>query len=216
LSVVLFRRPARRRGPDMPEGELTLQEPPTLPEVVADSSAVWTYLPMAMMSVSMMMMFIRPGGGNGAFMYIALGMMVLASAAMMVGQVMRKAGERKERLRGERRDYLRYLTQTRRKVHRAVVEQQLALAWRHPDPKVLRTMVRTTRLWERRVKDEDFGEVRIAVGDQQFAMRLNPLSTKPVEDLEPLSAHALRRFVRAYSTVPEQPSPSICAPGPAS
>lgn len=205
MSVVLFRRPARRRGPDMPEGELTLQEPPTLPEVVADSSAIWTYLPMAMMSVSMMLMFIRPGGGNGAFMYIALGMMVLASAAMMVGQVMRKAGERKERLRGERRDYLRYLTQTRRKVHRAVVEQQLALAWRHPDPKVLRTMVRTTRLWERRVKDEDFGEVRIAVGDQQFAMRLNPLSTKPVEDLEPLSAHALRRFVRAYSTVPEQP-----------
>jgi S-DNA-T family DNA segregation ATPase FtsK/SpoIIIE len=90
-------------------------------------------------------------------------------------------------------------------VQRAVVEQQLALAWRHPDPRVLRSMVRTTRLWERRPKDEDFGEVRIAVGDQQFAMRLNPISTKPVEDLEPLSAHALRRFIRAYSTVPDQP-----------
>ncbi|MFE1926200.1 type VII secretion protein EccCa [Streptomyces asoensis] len=189
----------------MPEGELSLQEPPTLPETVPDSSAVWTYLPMAMMSVSMMMMFIRPGGGNSSFTYIALGMMVLASAAMMVGQVMRKSGERKQRLRGERRDYLRYLTQIRRQVHRAVVEQQLALAWRHPHPRTLRAMVRTTRLWERRVKDEDFGEVRIAVGEQQFAMRLNPLSTKPVEDLEPLSAHALRRFIRAYSTVPGQP-----------
>ncbi|MFD7878518.1 type VII secretion protein EccCa [Streptomyces sp. NPDC059766] len=189
----------------MPEGELSLQEPPTLPETVPDSSAVWTYLPMAMMSVSMMMMFIRPGGRNSSFTYIALGMMVLASAAMMVGQVMRKSGERKQRLRGERRDYLRYLTQIRRQVHRAVVEQQLALAWRHPHPRTLRSMVRTTRLWERRVKDEDFGEVRIAVGEQQFAMRLNSLSTKPVEDLEPLSAHALRRFIRAYSTVPGQP-----------
>ncbi|MER5602902.1 type VII secretion protein EccCa [Streptomyces sp. NPDC002265] len=189
----------------MPEGELSLQEPPTLPETVPDSSAVWTYLPMAMMSVSMMMMFIRPGGRNSSFTYIALGMMVLASAAMMVGQVMRKSGERKQRLRGERRDYLRYLTQIRRQVHRAVVEQQLALAWRHPHPRTLRAMVRTTRLWERRVKDEDFGEVRIAVGEQQFAMRLNSLSTKPVEDLEPLSAHALRRFIRAYSTVPGQP-----------
>ncbi|MET7455526.1 type VII secretion protein EccCa [Streptomyces sp. NPDC005574] len=189
----------------MPEGELSLQEPPTLPETVPDSSAVWTYLPMAMMSVSMMLIFIKPGGGSGAFSYIALGMMVMASAAMMVGQVMRKSGERKQRLRGERRDYLRYLTQTRRQVHRAVVEQQLALAWRHPDPKVLPAMVRTTRLWERRVKDEDFGEVRIAVGDQQLSMRLNPLATKPVEDLEPLSAHALRRFIRAYSTVPDQP-----------
>ena len=190
----------------MPAGELVLQEPPTLMETVPDTSAVWTYLPMAMMSVSMMMMFLRTGGqSSGVFMYIALGMMVMAAGAMMVGQVMRKAGDRKQRLRGERRDYLRYLAQSRRTVQRAVIEQQLALAWRHPEPRVLRTMVRTTRLWERRVKDEDFGEVRIAVGDQQLAMRLTPVSTKPVEDLEPLSAHALRRFIRAYSTVPGQP-----------
>ncbi|MFG2945817.1 type VII secretion protein EccCa [Streptomyces adustus] len=189
----------------MPEGELILQEPPTLPETVPDTSAVWTYLPMAMMSVSMMLVFVRPGGTSSVFSYLALGMMVLASGAMMVGQVMRKGGERKQRLHGERRDYLRYLTQTRGKVQRAVVEQQQALAWRHPAPVALRSMVRTTRLWERRTKDDDFAEVRIAVGEQQLSMRLNPLSTKPVEDLEPLSAHALRRFVRAYSTVPDQP-----------
>ncbi|MFE4816985.1 type VII secretion protein EccCa [Streptomyces sp. NPDC056704] len=189
----------------MPEGELTLQEPPTLPETVPDTSAVWTYLPMAMMSVSMMLVFIRPGGTSSVFSYLALGMMVLASGAMMVGQVMRKSGERKQRLHGERRDYLRYLTQTRAKVQRAVIEQQQALAWRHPAPVALRSLVRTTRLWERRPKDDDFGEVRIAVGEQQLSMRLSPLSTKPVDDLEPLSAHALRRFVRAYSTVPDQP-----------
>jgi len=189
----------------MPEGELTLQEPPTLPETVPDSSAVWTYLPMAMMSVSMMLAFLRPGGSGSVFTYIALGIMVLASAVMMIGQVMRQSSERKQRLRGERRDYLRYLTQTRRQVHRAVSEQQLALAWRHPEPASMRSLVRTTRLWERRVKDDDFAEVRVAVGDQQLALRLTPLSTKPVEDLEPLSAHALRRFMRAYSTVPDQP-----------
>ncbi|MGW3622023.1 type VII secretion protein EccCa [Streptomyces sp. NPDC000880] len=189
----------------MPDGELSLQEPPTLPETVPDTSAVWTYLPMAMMSVSMMLMFMRSGGGNSTFSYLALGVMVLASAAMLVGQWMRRSGERKQRLRGERRDYLRYLTQIRQKVRAAVVQQQLALAWRHPEPSALRGMVRTTRLWERRSHDADFGEVRIAVGDQQLALRLTPLATKPVEDLEPLSAHALRRFVRAYTTVPNQP-----------
>ncbi|WP_328585141.1 type VII secretion protein EccCa [Streptomyces sp. NBC_00370] len=206
--MVLFRRPARRRGPDMPEGELSLQEPPTLPEVVPDSSAVWTYLPMAMMSVSMMLMFMRPGmsgASGGHFMYLAIGMMVLASGAMMVGQMMRKASERKQRLKGERRDYLRYLTQTRRKVRTAVADQQKALAWRHPEPAALWSMVGTTRLWERRPQDEDFGEVRVAVGDQQLGLRLVPNSTTPVEDLEPLSAHALRSFIRTYATVPEQP-----------
>ncbi|MGV9575008.1 hypothetical protein ACWDRX_39515, partial [Streptomyces nigra] len=34
MSVVLFRRPARRRGPEMPDGQLTLQEPPVLAETV--------------------------------------------------------------------------------------------------------------------------------------------------------------------------------------
>ncbi|WP_217142990.1 type VII secretion protein EccCa [Streptomyces sp. AC627_RSS907] len=202
--MVLFRRPARRRGPDMPEGELSLQEPPTLPELVPDSSAVWNYLPMALMSVSMMLMFIRPGAVGG-FMYLAIGMMVLSAAAMMLGQVMRRAGERKQKLKGERRDYLRYLGQIRRKVRGAVADQQRALAWRHPEPVALITTVGTSRLWERRVTDEDFGEVRLAVGEQKLGLRLAPLSTSPVEDLEPLSAHALRSFIRAYSTVPGQP-----------
>ncbi|MGO4426612.1 secretion protein EccC, partial [Streptomyces sp. MCAF7] len=192
----------------MPEGELNLQEPPTLPEVVPDSSAVWTYLPMALMSVSMMLMFMRPGMSRSSgshFMYLAVGMMVLASGAMMLGQMMRKISERKQRLKGERRDYLRYLTQIRRKVRTAVTDQKKALAWRHPEPAALWALVGTTRLWERRPQDEDFGEVRVAVGEQKLGLRLTPKATTPVEDLEPLAAHALRSFIRAYSTVPDQP-----------
>ncbi|MYR56201.1 hypothetical protein GTY54_08030, partial [Streptomyces sp. SID625] len=127
MSVVLFRRPARRRGPEMPEGQLTLQEPPVLAESVPDSSAVWTYLPMAMMSVSMMLMFLRQGRSPGVFTYIAMGGMMLAAAAMLLGQFMRRSGERKQRLKGERRDYLRYLAQTRKRVRQTIVEQQRAL-----------------------------------------------------------------------------------------
>ncbi|MEU1127441.1 type VII secretion protein EccCa [Streptomyces sp. NPDC005899] len=205
MSVVLFRRPARRRGPEMPEGQLTLQEPPVLSETVPDTSAIWTYLPMALMSVSMMLMFLRPGGGNGVFMYLAMGVMALSAGAMLLGQLMRRSSERKQRLRGERRDYLRYLAQIRKRVRTTIAEQQRALAWRHPEPASLRSLARTSRLWERRPADEDFGEVRLAVGEQQLALTLTPVSTRPVEDLEPLCAHALRRFVRAYSTIPEQP-----------
>ncbi|MEU5222391.1 type VII secretion protein EccCa [Streptomyces toyocaensis] len=205
MSVVLFRRPARRRGPEMPEGELTLQEPPVLSETVPDTSAIWTYLPMALMSVSMMLVFLRPGGGNSVFLYLAMGVMALSAGAMLLGQLMRRSSERKQRLKGERRDYLRYLAQIRKRVRTTIAEQQRALAWRHPEPASLRSLARTTRLWERRPADEDFGEVRLAVGDQQLALTLTPVSTRPVEDLEPLCAHALRRFVRAYSTVPGQP-----------
>ncbi|NED05581.1 hypothetical protein G3I55_28455, partial [Streptomyces sp. SID6648] len=114
-----------------------------------DTSTIWTYLPMALMSMSMMLMFLRPGGGNGVFMYLALGVMALSAAAMLLGQLMRRSGERKQRLKGERRDYLRYLAQIRKRVRATVVEQQRALAWRHPDPASLRSLARTSRLWER-------------------------------------------------------------------
>ncbi|MER5888277.1 type VII secretion protein EccCa [Streptomyces sp. NPDC001941] len=204
MSTVLFRRPARRRGPDMPDGELSLQEPPSLPEAEPNSSAVWMYLPMGLTSLAMLMMFIRPGQVS-AFSYFAIGMMLLSSVAMVVGQFLRSAGERKRKLKGERRDYLRYLAQTRRRIRHTVVGQQKALAWRHPEPSALWALAGTSRQWERRAADEDFAEVRVALGDQKLGTRLAPLSTKPVEDLEPLSAHALRSFIRAYGTVPGQP-----------
>ncbi|MFF7365530.1 type VII secretion protein EccCa [Streptomyces sp. NPDC008125] len=204
MSTVLFRRPARRRGPDMPDGEISLQEPPALPEAEPNTSAMWMYLPMGLTSIAMMMMFIRPGQAT-TFSYLAIGLMLLSSVAMIVGQLMRSAGERKRKLKGERRDYLRYLAQTRRRIRRAVADQQKALAWRHPDPAGLWALTGTSRQWERRPADEDFAEVRVAVGEQKLGTRLAPLATKPVEDLEPLTAHALRSFIRAYGTVPGQP-----------
>lgn len=66
-------------------------------------------------------------------------------------------------------------------------------------------MTRSGRLWERRASHEDFAEVRFATGEQPLALTLTPLATRPVEDLEPLCAHALRRFIHTYATVDGQP-----------
>ncbi|ALO99048.1 secretion protein EccC [Streptomyces hygroscopicus subsp. limoneus] len=206
MSVVFFRRPARRRGPELPDGELTLQEPPTLAEAAPSSTAnMLTYLPMAGMSVGMVLLYTRIGSGTGPVIYLVVGLMLLSMIMMLVGQLVKSGSERKQKMQGVRRDYLRYLGGVRRRVRSAVTEQQRALAWKHPDPAVLWSFVRTTRLWERRASDDDFAEVRIAVGEQRLAMQLVNKTAKPVEDLDPLSAHALRAFINAYSTVPEQP-----------
>lgn len=204
MSVTLYCRPARRRGPEMPDGELSLQEPPVLAEAQPNAGGIWTFLPMGMMSMSMMFVFLRPGAG-GVFMYVAVGMMATGLVAMLVGQAMQRRGERKSKMNGERRDYLRYLSQVRRRVRRTIVEQGEALAWRHPAPGALWSLARSSRLWERRVSDEDFAEVRIARGSQRLGLRLAPVTTRPVEDLEPLTAHALRCFVEAYAQIPDQP-----------
>ncbi|MET8566291.1 type VII secretion protein EccCa [Streptomyces flaveolus] len=204
--MVFFRRPARRRGPEMPEGELTLQEPPVMAEQVPDNGAgLLTYLPMAMMSGAMVLLYVRPGQKSNPMTYVVVGVMAVAMVFMLFGQLLRGGAERRQRLKGARRDYLRYLGGVRRKVRTAVAEQQRALAWRHPRPTALWAMVRSTRLWERRPSDPDFGEVRIAVGEQRLGLHLTAGAAKPVEDLDPLTAHALRAFVNAYSTVPDQP-----------
>lgn len=166
---------------------------------------VVTYLPMALSSLGMVLIFIRPGESSGVLMWVAIGMMMLSAVGMLVSQFIRAAGDRKRRLRGERRDYLRYLATSRRRIRKAIDEQRRADAWHHPEPGSLVSLARGGRLWERRTTHEDFAEVRVATGTRQLALTLNPLSTKPVEDLEPLCAHALRRFIRAYSTVPGQP-----------
>ncbi|WP_245734254.1 type VII secretion protein EccCa [Lentzea jiangxiensis] len=200
----MFRKGPRRPGPEMPEGELSVQEPPTLPEVQRSAGAIMMYLPMALSSTATVLLFVRPGE-NGTFSYLAAGLMTVSSMAMLVGQLGRSAGERKQKLNDARRDYLRYLAQSRRKIREVVTQQRQALAWRHPDPTSLWALPGTSRMWEREAQDDDFGEIRIALGPQRLAWRLNPLSTKPVDDLEPLSAHALRRFIHAYGTVADQP-----------
>ncbi|WP_442907025.1 type VII secretion protein EccCa [Kitasatospora sp. NBC_01250] len=206
MSVVLVNRTPRRPGPEMPDGEIQLQEPPVLPEKQSGMSSIISMAPMALGSLSMVFMFLRPGGeGGGAMSYLGMGMMALSAIGMLVTQLIRGSSDRKQQLRGERRDYLRYLSQIRRQVRKSIAAQQQALAWRHPEPRELSSLVDTSRLWERRAAHPDFSDVRIGTGPQRLATPLAPLSTKPVEDLEPLCAHALRRFIHAYGTLDDQP-----------
>jgi len=204
VSVIPFRRPPRRPGPTMPSGELELQEPPSLPDSAPALGSMMLYAPTALGSMGMLLVFIRPGQ-SGPLMYVALGLMGLSAITMLVAQILRGLSDRKRQIVDDRKDYLRYLSRTRRRVRRSVDDQRRAQNWRHPDPGALDSLVRSSRLWERRPTHQDFGEARIARGAQRLALTLAPIQTKPVEDLEPLSAHALRRFVAAYSTVADQP-----------
>ncbi|MWA06029.1 type VII secretion protein EccCa [Actinomadura sp. LD22] len=205
MSTILVKRKERRKPPPAPKGELLLESPPEIPEMQSGGmQAVLTYLPMAVMPVMMGLMFVG-GGTKSPMMMISSGGMALAMGGMMIGQLSRGSGERKFKLNGARRDYFRYLSQVRRRVRRAAEQQRESLEWNSPAPDSLWSLVMSARIWERRPADPDFGNVRIGAGPQKLAVQLIPPETKPIEDLEPMTAGALRRFVRAHSTVPNLP-----------
>ncbi|MEE6261333.1 type VII secretion protein EccCa [Plantactinospora sonchi] len=198
--------PAVRRvaAPEPPGGEIVLESPPGL--VRGSPQAMMQLLFMVPMMLGMgAMSFVYIGRAGGPMTFLFGGLF----AVVMVGMiVMALAGGRqatKAKINEERRDYQRYLTGLRRKVHDVAERQRAALGFGHLDPTDLWTLVDTPRLWERRRSDPDFGQVRLGVGPQRLATPLRSPQTVPLEDLDPVSSTALRHFIRAYSTVPELP-----------
>lgn len=207
MSVITVRRGQRVEPPQLPEGEIPLEPPPEIPEVVADSfQQTLMYLPMIAMTVGMLSMIAGPR--SSPMQYVGAGAMALGMGGMMFGQLGRGKGERKVKLTGQRRDYLRYLGQVRGKVRRIAADQREALEWGSPDPRALPSLLLDRdlhRIWERRPTSPDFANARIGTGTHRLAVRLVVPETKPAEDLDPLCADALRRFVRTHGSVPVLP-----------
>ncbi|AJT63904.3 hypothetical protein T261_2220 [Streptomyces lydicus] len=98
-----------------------------------------------------------------------------------------------------RQDYLKYLACTREQVRDTARSQRLAECRTFPDPGQLWALIAERKgLWERRPGDDDFAQVRVGLGPQTLATRLVVPQAEPAEEWEPLSAHALRRFVESY------------------
>ncbi|RFU43312.1 type VII secretion protein EccCa [Actinomadura logoneensis] len=206
MGIVLVSRPERPSPPQIPQGEIVLEPPPEVPESVSQGfSGLLTYLPMAASGGAMGLMFMGGSGGGNPIMWVASGLFGLSMVGMGFGHMGQGAGERKQRLNGARRDYYRYLDQVRVRVRKAARQQREALEWTGPEPRTLWSLAMSHRLWERRPSDTDFGQARIGRGRQRLALELVVPETKPIEDLEPMCAGALRRFLRAHSTVPDLP-----------
>ncbi|GIJ29099.1 type VII secretion protein EccC [Micromonospora qiuiae] len=204
MSTEVVVRPPRSAAPALPRGEIILEPPPELPgELAARRSQLVLLLPTLAGMMAMALVFASRAGGT--LTYLAGGVLGLALLGQLFMQMTPQDRDPEAVLAAERQDYLRYLDQVRRQARRAVEQQRVAMRRRHPDPEVLWSFVGSRRMWERRAADEDFGEIRLAVGPQPLAVTLVPPETKPVEDLDPLCAIALRRFVRTYSTVPDLP-----------
>jgi S-DNA-T family DNA segregation ATPase FtsK/SpoIIIE len=188
----------------MPSGELVLEAPPEIPPPAERQWAqLLTMLPMVVILAAVLLMFAGSASGTGRLvLYGLFGAVILV---MLLVALLRGGGASGPGMAQARRLYLRRLAQHRTRMRRDIGRQRAATAWLHPEPDQLWAVAASPRLWERRGDDEDFAVVRVGAGPQQPATALVPPSTQPLEQLEPLSALALRRFLRAYESVPGLP-----------
>lgn len=205
MATQVIRRAPRLPGPQLPQGELRLESPPELPEQ-ASGNFLRFFMVLPMMAGAGAMAFMYAGRGGGPITYVVGGLFGVSMLGMVLVSMSMGGGSKKAEVNAERRDYMRYLAQCRRRVRKAAAQQRAAMEWTHPAPDALWSIAASRRLWERLSTDDDFAEVRIAVGAQQLTVHLATPETKPVEDLEPMSALALRKFVRAHSVVPALPT----------
>lgn len=208
MGLVTFHRPKRVTPPAMPRGDLLLESPPEIPPPSPSKpfGNLLRMLPMVAGGLAMGLMFMGGGmGGRGALGGVIAGLYAVSMMGMMLSQTGRQNDDQAAQLDANRRDYFRYLAQTRRNFAQTAEEQRASVAYRHPAPDSLWTVVGGMRMWERRADADDFGSVRLSVGRQQSAKRITPPESQPVEDLEPLTTGALRRFIRTHRVIQSVP-----------
>jgi S-DNA-T family DNA segregation ATPase FtsK/SpoIIIE len=205
VTTIVVRRPPRRPAPDIPGGDLLIEAPPEIPHAAGTRwTTVLMALPMLTGTLAAALMFAGREGGSYSYVVGALfGVSSLAMLATSWGSY--SASPRKADMMQARRDYLRHLAALRRRVRDTVAAQRRGLRYRHPEPGQLWSTVDSYRLWERRPTDGDFAVVRVGLGPQSLATPLQPQVTRPLEDLEPMTAGALRDFLDAYSVIPDLP-----------
>ncbi|NJC69179.1 type VII secretion protein EccCa [Planosporangium thailandense] len=204
MSTVVVKRLPRRPAPEIPTGEVAVDAPPEIPQATnARLQQLLQMVPMLAGTIATALLFSR-GSGGGTYSYIVGGIFGVSTLGMLATS-WSNSGPKKSEMMAARREYLRHLAVLRRQVRETAQRQRTGLFYRHPDPKQLWSTVDSHRLWERRAGDGDFGIVRVGLGPQTLATPLVPPMTRPLEDLEPMTAGALRRFLDAYSIVPDLP-----------
>lgn len=194
----------RIAAPHVPDREIVIEAPIDIPRAVP-ASPLMRLLPVVMIvaTAGMVTLFVVSGAArNPAFLLLPAMMTVSAIGMMLHGG---RSATRTAEVDETRKDYLRYLARLRGEVAETKCRQAESLAWQHPDPAALWTLVGAPRMWERVTTDSNFCHVRLGLGRQLSAARLCLPDVGPVDQLEPVTAMALREFVRAHSTIDAAP-----------
>ncbi|MFF5521685.1 type VII secretion protein EccCa [Streptomyces coeruleorubidus] len=208
MSTVQVRRGPRAEGPRLPEGEIPLEPPPVVPRPARDTAGGTLIFLGALLAAAALLLVVVADSGTDGWNGWRTGVIVLLAVSVttnLLGQLRRPAREHRVLLGALQHDYLRYLDQMDRLLRRDTAQQRSHALWAHPAPDTLWAVAMTGRLWERRPSDGDFAQVRIGIGPQSPVRPLIAPETPPLDELEQVSAQALRELLHRHAVLPDLP-----------
>src|SRR5690625_2353421 len=142
MGDVVFTRPGPVDAPASPHGEVALQAPPTLPRPTP-RPLIQIVLPIVLVVavVGMVVVMMRTGMMRNPMFMLFPVMMAVSAVGMLAGSL--SGGNKTAETDELRKDYLRYLGETREVVRQTAQQQRAAALWRHPAPEELPALVGT-------------------------------------------------------------------------
>src|ERR1700685_2813375 len=159
MSRVWLHRPARAMPPAVPDQPVVLPPVPQDDQRGAAGSTAMTLLLPIMSSIALAAYMIS--NGKPVLIIVGLSFVVCSVGAGVLMSQRSRGGRRKTKDR-QRARYLDHLAEVRQTARQVAAEQRLAAAWVHPSPERLWAIARQRRrVWERRLADPDFLQVRL-------------------------------------------------------
>jgi type VII secretion protein EccCa/type VII secretion protein EccCb len=200
-----FVRGERRPVPAVPPVRVAIAPPLALPEREPRNILLMIAAPALLVGIIGTLIIMYASGvrslQSGLFPLIGL---VGFGALMLSGRFGRSRriswGEQEK----QRRAYLRQLDEDRDEVQRTAQQQRSSQLFVHGPPQSYDTIIGGPRMWERRVSDPDFLDVRLGIGLQSAVDSSVCLQWPEVpvgEELEPVTGRALRDFIVEQSKI---------------
>jgi type VII secretion protein EccCa/type VII secretion protein EccCb len=200
-----FLRGARQPAPTVPPVRVAVAPPLALPEREPRNILLMIALPALLVGIIGTLVVMYTSGvrslQSGFFPMMGLAGFGALMFSGRFGRGRRISWGEQEK---QRRIYLRQLDEDRDEVQRAAQDQRRSQLFVHGDPQKLDTIIGGPRMWERRVGDPDFLDVRLGIGVQQASDSAVSLQWPEVpigEELEPVTGGALRDFILEQSKI---------------
>lgn len=193
---------------DLPEERheaVVVARPPEYREA-AQASPLARVFPVAMIvaALGMVAVYLSSGLATRNPMFALFPVMMVMSAVGSLVVTSRGAHHAAE-LDQDRRKYLRYLDDLDELLALRGASQRDAALRRHPDPAALWSVVDGPQLWERTSADDDFGCVRIALGDAALEPGVVPPVVDGAETRDPVTFDAMDRVLAERPSVAGMP-----------